>query len=104
MLVKVLSFLLLSSVAVADYAADVQKRERNLLRGKSAKGVTFLILGDWGLANLTTAQSQSGIGYQQELIAATMGKYAQAHPQQFLIALGDNFYFVSTYENLESAD
>ena len=52
------------------------------------ESVNFLVIGDWGglpVTPYTTAVEQA--------IARQMGKFATSHDVQFILALGDNFYY-----------
>ncbi len=54
-------------------------------------GLNFFILGDWG-HNVPANVSESGVAFEQQIIADQMGIAGDQIKPSFIVAVGDNFY------------
>lgn len=54
----------------------------------AVEGTRFLVLGDWGGVNFFPYRTAV-----EESVAKQMGNIADRYAPQFILALGDNFYF-----------
>ena len=55
--------------------------------------LTFLAIGDWGGVGSISFPSEKMFGIQQRKVAAGMAKISDEINPEFVIALGDNFYY-----------
>ena len=55
-------------------------------------GFDFFFWGDWG-NNVPANESETGIAYEENLVAKQMNMYAEMIKPEFFIPLGDNFYW-----------
>jgi tartrate-resistant acid phosphatase type 5 len=85
---------LLLVLAVSHVAA--QQGTRNLEKpANPVNSFSFFFWGDWGEnipANQSLAEGNSGVDYEEALVAAQVTAYSKLYKPSFYVLLGDNFY------------